>query len=181
MSRNNFEDTTVKIQTLELEKNKRILVVSDIHGCVNYLDGVLKKVGYSKQDALVIVGDIIEKGPESLKTVRYILKLKEENSNVYATIGNVDYNRLESYFDNSPERNRNFIKGLEWSKHVWGCGFFLDILDEMGIDIGEITEETVEEIKAKIGEKYAKELNFFRELPTILYLCACRNSYRPVG
>lgn len=168
MNIENFGDTTVKIQKIELEQNKRIIVVSDIHGYVNYLDGVLKKVGYSNRDALIIVGDIIEKGPESLKTVQYVLKLQEENSNVYATMGNVDYGMLEDYFDNSQEGNSNFIKGLKWSKNVWKCGFFLDILDELEIDYDEITEENVNEVKFRMGEKYEKELNFFKNLPTIL-------------
>lgn len=168
MNIENFGDTTVKIQKIELEQNKRIIVVSDIHGYANYLDGVLKKVGYSNRDALIIVGDIIEKGPESLKTVQYVLKLQEENSNVYATMGNVDYGMLEDYFDNSQEGNSNFIKGLKWSKNVWKCGFFLDILDELGIDYDEITEENVNEVKFRMGEKYEKELNFFKNLPTIL-------------
>lgn len=80
----------MKIQKIECAQNKRIVAISDIHGEVTYLDGVLKKAGYSENDILVIVGDIIEKGRESLKTVRYFLKLREDNPNVYATMGNVD-------------------------------------------------------------------------------------------
>lgn len=168
MSIGNFADTTVKIQQTELQKNQRIIVVSDIHGYADYLEGVLKKVGYTNQDALVIVGDMIEKGPESLKTVRYILKLKEENPHIYATIGNVDYSRLKEYFNDSAEGDINFIKGLSWSKNVWKCGFFLDILEDLGIDFDDVTEGNAGEIKHRIDENYRKELDFFKDLPTIL-------------
>ncbi len=168
MSIGNFADTTVKIQQTELQKNQRIIVVSDIHGYADYLEGVLKKVAYTNRDALVIVGDMIEKGSHSLETVRYILKLKEENPNIYATIGNVDYGKLKEYFNDSPEGNVNFLKGLNWSKNVWKCGFFLEILEELGIAFEDVTEETVAVVKQRIGENYRKELDFFKELPTIL-------------
>ena len=168
MSIGNFADSLVKIQTIKLEKNKRIIVVSDIHGYVDYLDGVLKKVGYSNQDALVIVGDMIEKGHDSLETVRYILRLREENANVYATIGNVDYGKIKECFNDGLESDINFYKGLHWSKYVWKCGFFLDILEELGISFEDVTEENVGNIKRQIKEKYRKELDFFKDLPTIL-------------
>ena len=58
-------------------------MVSDIHGHVHYLEEILKKVGYSIQDTLGVVGDLIEKEPESLKAVLYIMKLCEENPNVF--------------------------------------------------------------------------------------------------
>ena len=41
----------------------RIIAVSDIHGHAHYLDGVLKKAEYSSEDTLVVVGDLIDKGP----------------------------------------------------------------------------------------------------------------------
>ena len=78
-----------KIQKVNIEENKRIIVVSDIHGMDHYLEGVLQKVDYTTEDVLVIVGDVIEKGDESLKTVRRILELKEKNPHVYVTLGNV--------------------------------------------------------------------------------------------
>lgn len=149
---------------------KRILAVSDIHGEVTYLDGVLKKAEYSTEDILVIVGDMIEKGRESLKTVRYILKLREENPNVYATMGNVDLYRLSLFYDDSKEGCEEFIGGLYWTRDVWKRGFFLDMLDEMGIALEELCEDNITEIKRQIEEAYHKELDFIWNLPTILVM-----------
>ena len=74
-----------KIQKIDrTESEGRIIAVSDIHGYAHYLKGVLKKAEYSIEDTLVVVGDLIDKGPYSLQTVRYIMKLREENPNVYA-------------------------------------------------------------------------------------------------
>ena len=49
------------------EPGRRLLVVSDIHGNVPYFEGVLRKVGFSDRDELIIDGDFLEKGQESLR------------------------------------------------------------------------------------------------------------------
>lgn len=157
-----------KIQKITCEENKRIIAVSDIHGEVTYLDGVLKKAGYSNDDILVIVGDLIEKGRESLKTVRYVLRLMEENPNIYVTMGNVDLYRLCHFYDDTEEGNRDFIGGLRWTKDYWKNGFFLDILDEMGIGLEKLDEENIVAIKTRIKEQYRKELDFLWNLPTLI-------------
>lgn len=157
-----------KIERIDCDENKRIIAISDIHGEVTYLDGVLKKAEYTEDDILVIVGDIIEKGRESLKTVRYILDLMVKNPNIYVTMGNVDLYRLCIFFDDSKEGNEEFIGGLYWTRDVWKRGLFLDILDEMGIALEELCEENIVGIKEQIKEQYKKELDFLWNLPTVI-------------
>lgn len=157
-----------KIQIINnTEAIGRIIAVSDIHGHVYYLDGVLKKAKYSNKDTLVVVGDLIDKGPYSLKTVRYVMGLRESNPNVYATMGNVDWLRLHRFFNDSAE---DFLEMLQWTKNVWKTGFFLDLLDELQIDIEKLTEENMESIRNEIKEKYKKELEFLWDLPTVLVI-----------
>lgn len=57
----------VKIEYVEIERGRRLLVTSDIHGHAASLKKVLEKAEFSDDDILVIIGDIVEKGPESLK------------------------------------------------------------------------------------------------------------------
>ena len=45
-------------------------MVSDVHGHFNHLVQLLRKMEYGGDDILVIVGDLIEKGPESLRVVQ---------------------------------------------------------------------------------------------------------------
>lgn len=158
----------LKIEKVEVEKNTRIIAVSDIHGTVDYLEGVLKKVHYTPQDVLVIVGDMIEKGEESLKTVQYILKLREENPRVYATIGNVDYGRIGLFYEEGQQANDDFVGALQWTKRVWKRGFFLDMLEEMQVELETVNGQNVGELKLRMKEKYAAELGLFENLPTIL-------------
>ena len=154
-----------KIQKIDAANTGRIIAVSDIHGHAHYLEGVLKKVNFCAQDTLVIVGDMIEKGPESLKTVRYIMKLREENPNVYAVMGNVDYWRLYQFYHDVPA---DFLGMLRWTKRVWENGFFLDILNELGVELNEITEENMESLRSAIRSQFSEELDFLWNLPTVL-------------
>ena len=157
-----------KFQHIDMPPDKRLLVVSDIHGFAHYLEGVLQKANYSTEDILVIVGDMIEKGPESLQTVRTILRLKEQNPHIYATVGNVDYDRIMYFYDTTPRGNQHFLDALKWTRRVWKRGLFLDILNELAIDLNSLSAEDIPALKEKIYARYKAELDFLWNLPAVL-------------
>ncbi len=126
--------------------------MSDIHGNDDYLRGVLKKAGYTKQDILVIVGDMIEKGEESLRTVRTILELQKENPNVYAVMGNVEHFQLQMFYAEGLDACREFIGALRWRQEVWGRSFFMDILEELGLCLAELCDDNILAVKKQIRE-----------------------------
>lgn len=90
---------------LNLDYSKRILCVSDIHGGYDLLDKLLKKVNYNpKDDYLFILGDVINRGENSLSSINYIIELcKKEN--VYMIKGN-----HEEDFFNRNDLQRDLIK-----------------------------------------------------------------------
>lgn len=50
---------------------KRTIVVGDIHGCIEEFDELVKKVSYDKNvDDLILLGDLIDRGPDSVAVVR---------------------------------------------------------------------------------------------------------------
>lgn len=68
----------------------RVLAVSDIHGAPHLLRRVLDKLDYRPgQDALVLVGDVTEKGPDSLGALRLAMELAKK-PNVWVLRGNCD-------------------------------------------------------------------------------------------
>ena len=73
-----------------IERGRRVVAVSDVHGNLPFLKGVLEKVCFTPRDVLVIVGDLLEKGWESLATLRYVLELGRTHT-VYTLSGNCDY------------------------------------------------------------------------------------------
>ena len=84
----------------------RVIIVGDVHGCYDELMKLLDKVGYCGQDLLVLVGDLVMKGPKSLEVVRFCAA-----NNVLAVRGNVDENSLKHYED---------LQGTDdWGAYEW--------------------------------------------------------------
>lgn len=66
----------------------RTLIVGDIHGMILELRTLLQQVGFSKSDRLVLVGDLVDKGPDSAGVVRHLRELRESGHDVILVQGN---------------------------------------------------------------------------------------------
>lgn len=54
---------------------KRLIFVGDIHGCMAELEALLAKAKYDpKKDHIIAVGDMINKGPQSLEVVDFLME-----------------------------------------------------------------------------------------------------------
>ena len=84
-----------KIESAELPEHGRIAVISDIHGNLPYLRALLDKLELTEEDTLVFCGDMVEKGPQSLDTLRFIMDLSKKRR-VLAVQGNCDCCRRRS-------------------------------------------------------------------------------------
>ena len=78
-----------KIETLTPPPGRRILVVSDIHGNLPYFEGLLAQLGFCAEDLLILDGDLVEKGTQSLALLRRVMALSERG-NLRAVCGNCD-------------------------------------------------------------------------------------------
>ena len=58
-----------RISRPDFPAGKRVLVISDIHGNLPYLKGLLEKTGFCRDDILILDGDFLEKGPDSIGTM----------------------------------------------------------------------------------------------------------------
>ena len=80
----------------------------------------------------MIVGDIVEKGPENLKALRYVMELCRKKT-VYALMGNVDLWRLERLLSDEVEKQRSLlsysIKASQW----WPSTFLGELCEEIGV------------------------------------------------
>ena len=58
---------------------KRTLAFGDIHGCLDELKDLLDKLNYDPStDRVILVGDLVDRGPYSAATVRYARNMKFE-------------------------------------------------------------------------------------------------------
>ena len=80
---------TAVVRPLVLDPDRRTMIISDIHGNLPFLKGLLRKVGYTKDDVLIILGDILEKSVHGLETLRYLMELSRTNT-VYFVQGNCE-------------------------------------------------------------------------------------------
>lgn len=155
----------LQIKNQEIPPHKRILVTSDIHGHDKDLQMLLKKAAFSDDDILFIVGDIIEKGPESLKTLRSVMELSKKG-NCIPLIGNVDAWRLHMIHNLDKHNANDFMDYLLLTREWYGSSFF----DEMTAELGFICQSADELLDAQTAvlRSFENELQFLAYLPTVV-------------
>ena len=62
-------------------------VIGDIHGCFDQFVDLLNKINYKKnEDKIILVGDLVNRGPDSLSVLNYCMA----DSNIITVLGNHD-------------------------------------------------------------------------------------------
>src|ERR687887_2918325 len=57
----------------------RTVVIGDVHGCIEELDALLRLVDYAPgKDRLVLLGDLLDRGPDGVAVVRRARELAAE-------------------------------------------------------------------------------------------------------
>ena len=111
-------------------------VISDIHGNLEAFLKMLQKIEFKDTDTLYVLGDAVDRGPDSIKCLQYIMN----QPNMHMLLGNHEYMMLDVL--SSPE--------LKFFRRSWYHNG------------GEITEDQFN----KLSEKEQKEiLDFIKGLP----------------
>lgn len=78
----------------------RSIVIGDIHGCFRELQALLKKVRFEqKSDRLILLGDVIDRGPDSGEVLELCRNLKEEMGERFIQLlGNHEDLMLDAYY-----------------------------------------------------------------------------------
>jgi diadenosine tetraphosphatase ApaH/serine/threonine PP2A family protein phosphatase len=72
---------------------KRTIIVGDIHGCIEEFNELIDKLSYNKEfDRLILLGDLIDRGPDSVAVVKRARKLDLE-----CVMGNHEHKFLKWY------------------------------------------------------------------------------------
>ena len=82
--------------------------ISDIHGCYNEFVELLRKIKFNKNDTLYVLGDAIDRGPESIKCLQYIMAAP----NIHMLMGNHEQmmmDALTSDFKKDPGCMTNWL------------------------------------------------------------------------
>jgi hypothetical protein len=99
----------------------RVVIIGDVHGCAVELRMLLAHVGLSARDRLVMVGDLVNKGPASLDVIQLVRSHRGDS-----VIGNHDQLLLQAIrakgtkeADNLPEAIRKLAKRISPDDAEW--------------------------------------------------------------
>ena len=164
-----------------VEPGRRVVAISDIHGNLPFLKELLKRVALTPDDVLILVGDLLEKGRDSLATLRYVMELQEKYT-VYPLCGNCDYIDHMFLEGGEPGDDAFHIKmtacppgraGVD--KMLWPVlsvywrdrSVLLQMAAEAGIPFPNSLRE-MPALRAALRSRFPKETGFLLHLPHIL-------------
>jgi serine/threonine protein phosphatase 1 len=139
------------MRDFELEKNLQstldnehsVWVIGDIHGYNQTFDALIKKIDINKDDFIICLGDLIDKGPDSLQ----VLKRVNESNQIFSIRGNHEEMMRLSV---SPKHGRMMKSWLKYG--------------------GLITLESFSNDETNQIEEARKWLPFIENLPTEIVL-----------
>lgn len=151
-----------RVVRTDFPSGRRVLAISDLHGNPPFFRGVLEAARYTPEDILVLVGDLIEKGPDSLELLRMVMELAQRNT-VYCLRGNCDDLVWEFVQEerSAPDAfYRHYLK-------MWGerCTL-IQMAREAGCPFRG--PEDLESLRQAVKDRFARELDFLGSLPEIL-------------
>jgi len=136
--------------------NIRTLAISDIHGCLDELNRLLNKVNYNPpEDKLVLLGDYVDRGPDSRAVVEQVMAFKEIWG-VIALRGNHDQMMYDAILEDTEQFNARWIRNGARQTLESYCG--ADYFGE------EMSRERYEEAKAYIKKHFMHHLEFLGSL-----------------
>ncbi len=97
--------------------------VGDIQGCFEEFKEGLELIKFnSSKDFLWITGDLINRGPDSLKVLEYVFKIK---NSVYIVLGNHDLHYLNCFFNNKKQNVDDTFQSQMFYKKSFKMAKFL--------------------------------------------------------
>ena len=132
-----------KILQSTINNDNSVWVIGDIHGYNETFDALIKKLCLSEQDIILCLGDLIDKGPNSLK----VLETVKESSQIFSIRGNHEEMMRLSI---SPEHGRMMKSWLKYG--------------------GLITLESFSNVEKEQINEARKWLTFIENLPTEIVL-----------
>ena len=173
-----FMESVIKANKIKIEKinendYNRIFVMSDIHGQYDLFLKMLDRINLKREDLLVIIGDICDRGKKSYEIYMKCMKMRKLGYNLKFILGNHedmlledlenDYSiryeteysvfRNSKYFENKDMKDwheENFLEEIEWLvKWLKNCPLIIsgneNIFVHAGLDLKKVLEKQEKE------------------------------------
>ncbi|MCU0549287.1 MAG: metallophosphoesterase [Leptolyngbya sp. Prado105] len=139
----------------------RTVVVGDIHGCYRELLRLLEKVKLTAEDCLISLGDIVDRGPDSVKVYDFL----KNRPNTIVLMGNHERKHLRQTLSYSQEIVKlqfgdRYLEFLDW---IYSLPYYYELPEailvhaavENGIAIADQREEVL--CGCTAGERYLEK------------------------
>ncbi|MCF6768499.1 symmetrical bis(5'-nucleosyl)-tetraphosphatase [Thiotrichales bacterium 19S11-10] len=153
--------------------------IGDIQGCYHELMQLLELIEFNpKEDELLLAGDLVNRGPQSLEVLRYILK---HTKNIRAVLGNHDLHLLSLAYGHGRSFNSDTfepilkandkIELIEYVRHLpLAISFDKFVMTHAGIPPIWSIDQTLQyasEVEKKLQSNQPKSLfaNLYGDLP----------------
>lgn len=100
--------------------------ISDIHGCLHTFKLLLEKIHFSKADELYLLGDYIDRGPDSKGVIDHIWKLQTTGYTIYCLKGNHEQMMLDA-LTSLPHRRQWMVHGGRTTMSSFGVQHLSEI------------------------------------------------------
>jgi len=92
-----------------LDEGSDVWVIGDVHGYFGTLEALIQRLDMEDNDAVVMLGDLIDRGPTSANVVNYV----RTNANVHSIRGNHEQMMIEGFDD------ALFFRDLSMEARIW--------------------------------------------------------------
>jgi bis(5'-nucleosyl)-tetraphosphatase (symmetrical) len=143
------------LKNLQNIMKKRTIFIGDIHGCYLEFKQLLAKCAVTPEDRVIVLGDMINKGPDSRGVVEYIREHRFE-----ALMGNHEYGFIKYLKGHLRDENRfsTFssvkeqlgIHWKEWLTYFEELPLFIEDRDFMAVHGGLVPDLHPRDVPAKI-------------------------------
>lgn len=137
---------------------QRIIAVSDIHGNLPFFRALMDRICLTRDDILVLVGDMIEKGADNLALLRHLMALARTHT-VYPLCGNCD-GLVLNFFETDRLDGRFFSSYLPQHPE--------STIRQLAREGGFEQLDDLPRLRADLRAAYPDEWAFLRSMPTIL-------------
>jgi serine/threonine protein phosphatase 1 len=137
----------------------RLFAISDIHGCFDTFQRlVIKHIGLTKSDRLILLGDYIDRGDKSKEVIDFIIDLMSTGFNVTPLSGNHEEMLLDSW------KNNGLLP-------LWLLNSGMSTMQSFGI-------QEISEIERKYLDFFLS-LNYYEKVGNFLFVHAGFNDSAP--
>ncbi len=87
----------IKDNLLECGENQKVWVIGDVHGCYHQFLGIINSPLITQDDVVILIGDIIDRGPDSVKMLDWALENVNNGGKYLMIRGNHEQNIIDDY------------------------------------------------------------------------------------